>query len=430
MSPAMRPAARRPAGTRPAAEQLTDVLDLKRDAERRRAVRALLRHPLLTPTRPDPAAFALVRRHAEWLREWFAREAGWSVQVEPTLARLRKVVADLADGTRGAVPAAGQKVQLSRRRYVLVCLALATLERADGQVTLGRLTERVLALAADPALLDAGIRFTLESRDERADLAAVARLLLGLGVLTRVAGDEQAFVNCTGDALYDVDRRVLAALLVTRVGPSTVGAQAFEDRLAAVVAESTPDTEDLRNRAVRHRLARRLLDDPVLYYADLTEDQLAYLAGQRGPMLKRLTEGTGFEAEVRAEGIALLDPSGEATDVGMPEEGTEGHATLLVAELLASGPGSSEPKAMTPTHALAGSVTLSQIEAHVAALAVEHKAYWRKSAAEPGGPRELTGIALGRLESLGLIRRDGERVWPRPALARFAYGAPTVGGRS
>lgn len=397
------------------AEHLADVLDLKRDAERRQAVRALLRHPLLTAARPDPAAFVLVRRHSEWLREWFGREVGWSLQVEPSLARLRKVVGSLGDGTRGAVPAAGPRVLLSRRRYVLTCLALATLERADAQVTLGRLTERVLALAADPDLAAAGVTFTLDSREERGDLAAVARLLLGLGVLVRVAGDEQAFVNRSGDVLYDVDRRVLAALLVTRVGPSTVAARTLDDRLAEIVAEPRPDTEDLRNRAIRHRLARALLDDPVLYLDDLTPEEAAYLAVQRGPLLRRLTDGSGLVAEVRAEGIALVDPTGEATDVGMPDEGTDGHVTLLVAELLATAGDGAE-------------LTVAQVEEHVAALALEHRTHWRKTAAEPGAQRELASLALTRLLALGLIRRDSDVVRPRPALARFAYGAVSSAG--
>jgi uncharacterized protein (TIGR02678 family) len=290
-----RPASERTgAGRQPGAGAgLADVLDLKRDEDRRRAVRTLLRHPLLTPARPDPEAFVLVRRHAEWLREWFGREAGWSLLVDSELARLRKIVATHGDGTRGAVPASGPKTPFSRRRYVLACLALAALERSETQVTLGRLVERVLALGADPALAEAGIVVTLDSREERADLAAVARLLLGLGVLSRVAGDEQAFVNRTGDALYDIDRRVLAGLSVARRGPSMVAARGLDERLAAVLGEARPDTEDLRNRAVRHRLARRLLDDPVLYYADLTEEELAYLTSQRTHLLRRLADCTG-----------------------------------------------------------------------------------------------------------------------------------------
>ena len=91
---------------------------------------------------------------------------------------------------------------------MLACLALAALERAEAQVTLGWLVERVVARQADPALGEAGITFTLDSQEERRDLVAVARLLLDARVLARVAGAEQAFIARSGDALYDVNRRL------------------------------------------------------------------------------------------------------------------------------------------------------------------------------------------------------------------------------
>ncbi|GLZ08181.1 hypothetical protein Acsp03_56470 [Actinomadura sp. NBRC 104412] len=396
---------------------LRDVLEEQRDEERRRAVRALLHRPLLTPR---DAGYALVRRHAAHLAQWFAREAGWSLHADAGVARLRKVPGDLSDGSRPArVRDGGARARepFSRRRYVLACLAMAALDRAESQVTLGWLVDRVVAFAADEEIVRAGIAFTMQDRDERGDLVAVAQLLLSLGVLVKVAGDEQAFVNRRGDALYDVDRRVLAVLLSARRGPSLVDADGHDARLAAVAEDLVPDTQDGRNREIRHAIARRLLDDPVLYYADLTAEQRAYLDTQRGPLLKRLVEGTGFLAEVRAEGIALIDPTREATDFGMPEEGTEGHATLLLAEYL-----SGHLRDRT------GTVPVTAAEQHMATLIAEHSAHWRKSARDPGAERALTAHALERLASLGLVRMENGHVTALPALARFGYAAPTIVG--
>lgn len=397
------------------AASLPDVLDAQREEERRRCVRVLLRHPLLTPAGPERQAFALARRHAAWLGDWFAAQAGWTVHADHAVVRLRKVPGDLADPTRGVTG----KVPFGRRRYVLTCLALAALERAEAQVTLGWLVERVVAFAADPALTEAGFAFTLDTQDERRDLVAVARLLLEVHVLAKVAGDEQAFVASTGDALYDVNRRVLAVVLVTTRGASTMTETDVADRLPGLVAEPRPDTDEARNREIRHRLVRRLLDDPVLYYADLTEEERGYLATQRGPLLRRLTEATGLIAEVRAEGIALLDPTGDATDLSMPEEGTDGHATLLLGEHLAAAlrkrPGAAVP--------------VTELRRHVAALARRHRSHWRKGTAEPGAERELTAGAVRRLAALGLVRRAGDAVVALPALARYGYAEPVVAGR-
>src|ERR1700728_4185681 len=183
------------ASAEPADSRPRHVLDPQLSEQRRRALRSLLRQPLLTTRGPDRLRFSEVRKHAGWLIEWFAREAGWSVQIDHSVARLRKVLPWHQDGTRGAQ--AG-KVTFGRRRYVLTCLALAVLERAESQVTLGWLVGRVLVLAREDELASAGITFTLQTREERADLVAVARLLLDIGVLARVAGDEQSFVNDTG----------------------------------------------------------------------------------------------------------------------------------------------------------------------------------------------------------------------------------------
>ncbi len=102
--------------------------------------------------------------------------------------------------------------EFDRERYVLLCLACAVLERAESQITLRALGERLLESAADPELASQGFTYTLESARERRSLVGACRLLLELGVLARVAGDEEGYVNQSGDVLYDVHRRVLARL--------------------------------------------------------------------------------------------------------------------------------------------------------------------------------------------------------------------------
>lgn len=205
---------------------LGDALAASRTNEIHRAARALLKRPLLRAASRDADVFMLIRRHAPTLREWFDRNTGWRLIVDSEVARLVKSAATTDDPTHPARDVRSRQ-PFGRRRYVLTCLALAALERADAQVTLGRLAEQVMFGANDPDLTNAGVVFTLEGRDERGDLAAVVRLLIDLGVLSRVAGDEDAFLKETGDALYDVERRVLASLLAAPRGPSTIDATSF-----------------------------------------------------------------------------------------------------------------------------------------------------------------------------------------------------------
>ncbi|NXY93119.1 TIGR02678 family protein [Streptomyces sp. BR123] len=391
---------------------LAEVLDGQHAAELRKAARTLLRQPLLVAQGPFADEFRLVRRHASELREWFDRNTGWSLQVDSGTARLGKIPARLADATHPAREATRSAAPFTRRRYVLLCLALAALERGEAQIALGRLADQVVLEAADPRLAAAGIQFTLDRRDERLDLAAVVRLLLSLGVLRRVAGDEDAYVSGAGDALYDVERRVLAGLLATRSGPSTVRAAGWEERLAELTAETALDSDELRFRAMRRSLTRRLLDDPVLYYDELDDAELAYLTRQRGFLTARITELTGLVAEVRAEGIAMVDPDDDLTDVRMPESGTRGHVTLLLAEYLTAADGAP--------------VSTADLRRRVAELAAEHGGFWSKSAREAGAEGELVEQAVVRLASLGLIARTPDGVVPRPALARYAVGETVV----
>jgi uncharacterized protein (TIGR02678 family) len=391
------------------------MIPAEEQAQRQAALRALLAKPLLIA--PDDAEpLLLVRRHLTALSEWLRRETGWRLVADAETARLFKTAQVAGDATR---PARGHNREpFSRRRYVTLCLALSALARADAQTTLGSLADDMLTAAAEPGLAATGFTLTLDSRNDRADLVAAVRLLLGWGVLSRVAGDEDGYLSAGTDVLYDVRRPVLGVLLTGSRGPSTVTAGGFESRLAELTAEPVAETDELRNQALRRLLTRRLLDDPVVYYDELTEDERAYLISQRHNITGRITEATGLLAELRAEGVAMVDPDDELTDVRMPEQRTDGHVTLLVAEYLASR----------------GRAPRSELLAFVRRAAREHASYWRKGVTEPGAESELLDIALDKLTALRLtdidteVTRDGTGtvIRGRPAIARFAIAKPVV----
>ncbi len=383
---------------------LQDVLIHQQGEERERALRALLMRPLMCAGDPE---LELVRRHAEYLRDWLLRETGWNLQVERQCARLYKRPATLDDVTRG-LP------EFDRDRYVLLCLACAVLERAEPQITLRALGERLLEAAADPELAARGFTYTLEGARERRSLVSICRLLLELGVLARVAGDEEAYVNQSGDVLYDVHRRVLARLPAGTRGASLIAVTQpdldFDGRLVALVEEYVPDSPEGRRMALRHRLARRLLDDPVLYHDELSADESEYLASQRGPMAYRLAQAVGLTAELRSEGLALVDADGELSDKHLPAVGTEAHATLLVAEYLAR-----------EAHLDPGKIhSLHTLAAYLRTAGDRYGRYWRKAAREAGAEVELAAEAVSRLEALRLIQRVENGVQPLPALHRYA----------
>jgi len=401
--------------SRPTARHVGALQKAQQQDEFRRALRSLLINPLMAANHPD---FSAVRHQADRLRDWFAREAGWPLHVDREGARLYKRPADLHDPTRGFP-------DYDRRRYVLLCLICAVLERADAQITLRLIGERIVQQAADPALEALGFTFTLRSAAERRELVVVCRTLLEYGVLERVAGEEDNFVHEHGwqhsDALYDVHRRLLAGMLAAVRGPSTWREEDApadtEARVRALVNGFIVDSEQGRRDAVRHYIARRLLDDPVLYTETLEEEARAYFNNQRGVLAARLCEATGLIAEHRAEGLALADEGGLLTDVAMPAEGTEAHVTLLVAEYLAAH----LRKTRTPAR-----FHHTDIARFLREAVGHYGRYWRKSARAPGAEQELAQVAITRLHRLGLLALDADNVLPLSAIARFSLGEADI----
>jgi uncharacterized protein (TIGR02678 family) len=114
--------------------------------------------------------------------------------------------------------------------------------------------------------------------------------------------------------------------------------------------------------------------------------------------------------------VAMIDPDELMTDVKMPEEGTDGHATLLIAEHLAS----------RLRHERTDPVSISELEGYVESLIGQHRHHWRKDVGEPGAASVLLYEALGRMEMLRLIDVDPKNdvVTPLPAIGRFAVGTP------
>ncbi len=298
--------------------------------ERRLAIRDLLAHPFVTAA-SDAVAFARVVRHRDWLGRWFSEQAGWKLVVEPHagIGRLHKVPARQHFGaTLDVRPATlTGKPPFDRRRYVLLVLTLAALDDGPAQTTLRRLAEVMRDASNDDPTM---IPFDATSFAERRAFVDVLRWLVGAGVLRERDGDAEGYAqDASGDALYDVSERHLAHLVAAPVPPSLAASP------GAMLVELYPDTEDGQVLRARHTVFRRVLDDPVMYYEDLDEREMAWLDHSRAFVYQKLEEA-GFRVERRREGLAAVDPEGEVTDILFPDGGsTVKHVALLCAAQLA-----------------------------------------------------------------------------------------------
>ncbi|UXY32356.1 TIGR02678 family protein [Streptomyces sp. HUAS TT20] len=281
-------------------------------ADYQKAVRLVLRHPLITPVYPDRTALATVRRWAQQLRTDLMEVLGYRLITTADTARLRRAQ-DQLDATRPALSRAGRP--FDRRRYAYLALTLAALGRHGAQVALGELAD---AVAADAVRIE------------------------GLGLDTARKHDRDAFVDavtwptdrpppgpwipCGAEALYDIDREVLTAVhQPTRVLQHVTSVRALLDSAGAL---SLSEGRQARRRSAARRARRAVLENPVAYYADAGPE----LTGQlRAPALAEdLSRLTGLAVERRSEGIALVDTSGRLSDLRFPGGGTVAQAALLL----------------------------------------------------------------------------------------------------
>ncbi|MFB7615081.1 DUF2398 family protein [Kitasatospora sp. NPDC056181] len=273
-------------------------------AERRIAARLLLAHPLVTASGPHADGFPLIRRHRDWLTERFDTLLGYRLVVGPWHARLCK--AGLGPGAARRLEHPGTGAPFTPGGYAQLALALALLVDAPEELPLGRLLVAMRAAAPGP--------------DRAAAPADLADLAMAFAALAdwQVLADIPADLTEEG-AVLTVDRELARAV---PAGPPALAADAAG--LICRAGEAEPGT------AVRRRLA----ETPAVLAADLTEDQRTWLRdhGHTGPAA--LADFLGLEAEIRAEGVALVDPADELTDLALPGAGTVAQAALLLVERL------------------------------------------------------------------------------------------------
>jgi uncharacterized protein (TIGR02678 family) len=286
---------------------MADDHDIALLSERRRAIRALLAAPLLLP---DHDEFPLVRRHAEWLRTWFGAFLGYRLVVEAGFARLFKP--GLAPG-RGR-PLLRPSGPFTPRMYAYLALATAVLLTSPEQVLLSQLVADIRTAA-----VEAGIGLGDAQRPaERRALGAALRQMVAWSALREEQGTVAGYAeDDRAEALLTVNRDIVAHLMATPPGRAATPAD-FVTHAAAPGPGGS-----------RHQVRRRLSEEPVIYVDDLTAADRAWLRREQRRDERSYLEYLGLQAELRAEGAALLDPDDSLTDIPFPSGGTVAQAALL-----------------------------------------------------------------------------------------------------
>ena len=294
--------------------------------EYQHAARQVLRHPLITASYPDKTTLPLVRKWAPQLRADLAETLGYTLVSNGDTVRLRRVQ-DALDPTRPARTRA--KKPFNRRRYAYLMLTVSALGRSGTQIALSELAD---AVAAEAGRID-GLGMDTERKADRDAFVDAVAWLEARGALRMADGSAADWVNDPerAEALYDIDREITGAVYA----PSRViqHLNSVTDLLGDAASVGPAQGINAERRRAGRQARRLVLENPVVYYADVDEG----LRGQlRAPALAEdLERLTGLPLERRAEGVALINVGGRLTDVTFPGAGTVAQAALLLCARIA-----------------------------------------------------------------------------------------------
>ncbi|MFH9397177.1 TIGR02678 family protein [Streptomyces sp. NPDC017556] len=295
---------------------LPSTQDVALAAERRTAARLLLAHPLVASDGPHADLFPLIRRHADWLGKRFQQVLGYRLLVDSAYARLFKAGLGAGSGHRLE---RSTGTPFTPQTYACLALALSVLVTAPEQMLLSHLVADIRAASADAGIVLEGTGRAAGKRT----LVAALRQLVDWGVLIETEGQVAALAQeAGGEALITIDRELARVVVAGPLSQARNGADLV--RRAADPGFGGPRTY----------VRRMLVETPVVHLDELTDAERDWLRTRQRREAQAFSELLGLEMEIRAEGVALVDPEEELTDLHLPGTGTVAQAALLLAERL------------------------------------------------------------------------------------------------
>jgi uncharacterized protein (TIGR02678 family) len=313
-----------------------DISDLEL-GDYQRALRLVLRHPLITARWPDDKALARIRRFGATLRQDLADAFGYRLELHGATARLVRTK-DQIDATQHAASRTDRP--FDRQRYAYLALCLAVLGRAGSQIALSELAEWV---AADASRIT-GLGLDPDRGADRRAFVDTVGWLEDRGALRLADGSSSAWASDpgAGEALYDVSRDVVFALF----RPSRV--LQHVDSVSALLMRSIANSGNAERRAAAQAARRAVVERPVVYYSDVDGATANHLRGSAlAADVQRLT---GLRVERRAEGVLLVDTANISVE-RFPGTGSVAQAAVLLATEMADravDPDGRRVKRMTP----------------------------------------------------------------------------------
>jgi uncharacterized protein (TIGR02678 family) len=274
------------------------------------AVRLVLTHDVITDSRPRPGVLDQVLSWADQMTGDFRELLGYTLIATTRQVRLSRRL-DGLDPTQGTMFARNGR-PFDRRRLAYLCLVLASFQRSRVEISLADLV-RVFTPAANA--ID-GLGFDATVTAHKSAVVDVLDWLVERGALRLSDGSLEAWAADSerGDALYDIDHDICAALFKP--------ARPLQHLTSAAGLLDAPFVSAKRGAqraAAAQRAARALVEYPVVYYAQV-DPEIADALRLPG-VAEGLARLTGLAVERRAEGVLLADAGGRFTDKPFPGRG-------------------------------------------------------------------------------------------------------------
>jgi uncharacterized protein (TIGR02678 family) len=297
---------------------------------------------------------------------------------------------DALDPTQGTMFAKNGK-PFDRRRLAYLCLVLASFQRSRVEVSLADLV-RAFTPAANA--ID-GLGFDATVTAHKAAVVDVLDWLVERGALRLSDGSLEAWAQDSerGDALYDIDHDICAALFKP--------ARPLQHLTSAAGLLDTPFVSAKRGAqraAAAQRAARALIEYPVVYFAQV-DPEIADALRLPG-VAESLARLTGLVVERRAEGVMLADGGGRFTDKPFPGRGgaVNRAAGLLLAKIadVIEEPDQDLVRIEMPSNAADQRDLLARIDSALPVAGVVQELAWSAPVEDHDAERESVVLAVGR----------------------------------
>ena len=339
------------------------------------AVRLVLTHDVITATRPRPGTHEQVLRWADQMTTDLRELLGYTLIATTRQVRLSRRL-DALDPSQSAIFSSRYGKPFDRRRLAYLCLVLASFQRSRVEISLADLV-RAFTPAANA--ID-GLGFDPTVSAHKAAVVDVLDWLADRGALRLSDGSLESWTADAerGDALYDIDHDICAALFrPARPVQHLTSAAGLLDSTFVSAKRSA------QREAAAQRAARALLEYPVVYYAQV-EPEIAEALRQPG-VAENLARLTGLAVERRAEGIMLADAGGRFTDRPFPGRGgaVNRAAGLLLAKIadLIEDPDEALTALPVPAEAEDQRDLLARVDSALPAAGVVQELAWSAPAA-------------------------------------------------